>query len=57
MISRFLFLLVFLIPGGSAQAFDPLGLSNPGKMLPGGAPALAHVGLHPLERAGVVSRE
>ncbi len=38
-------------------AFDPLGLSNPGKMLPGGAPALAHVGLHPLERAGVVSRE
>jgi len=39
-------------------AFDPLGIANPGKMFPGGeAPALAHVGLHPLERAGVVSRE
>ena len=29
MISRFLFLLVFLIPGGSALAFDPLGLIRP----------------------------
>ena len=39
-------------------AFDPLGIANPGKMFPGGeAPALGHVGLHPLERAGVVSRE
>ncbi|MBX3732179.1 MAG: FAD-binding protein [Verrucomicrobiae bacterium] len=39
-------------------AFDPDGLSNPGKMFPGtGPPALAHRGLHPLEAAGVVSRE
>ena len=37
---------------------DPKGISNPGKMLPGGeAPALAHRGLHPLEAAGVISRE
>jgi len=39
-------------------AFDPLGIANPGKMFPGGeAPALSHVGLHPLERAGVIARE
>jgi glycolate oxidase len=40
-------------------AFDPAGIANPGKMFPGGAgaPALAHVGLHPLERAGVIARE
>jgi len=39
-------------------AFDPLGIANPGKMFPGGsAPALAQQGLHPLERAGVISRE
>ena len=39
-------------------AFDPLGIANPGKMFPGGdAPALAHVGLHPLEKAGVICRE
>ncbi|MFM9059386.1 MAG: FAD-linked oxidase C-terminal domain-containing protein, partial [Planctomycetaceae bacterium] len=39
-------------------AFDPLGIANPGKMFPGGAaPALTHVGLHPLEQAGVISRE
>ncbi|MFM7107032.1 MAG: FAD-linked oxidase C-terminal domain-containing protein [Planctomycetaceae bacterium] len=40
-------------------AFDPLGIANPGKMFPAGtgAPALAHVGLHPLERAGVICRE
>ena len=40
-------------------AFDPLGIANPGKMFPagGGAPALAHVGLHPLEKAGVIARE
>ena len=39
-------------------AFDPLGIANPGKMFPGGdAPALAHVGLHPLEQAGVICRE
>ncbi len=39
-------------------AFDPLGISNPGKMFPvSGAPALQHHGLHPLEKAGVISRE
>lgn len=39
-------------------AFDPLGIANPGKMFPGGdAPALSHHGLHPLEKAGVISRE
>jgi glycolate oxidase len=39
-------------------AFDPLGISNPGKMFPvAGAPALQHHGLHPLEKAGVISRE
>ena len=40
------------------SAFDPLGISNPGKMFPGGtAPALVQHGLHPLEAAGVISRE
>jgi glycolate oxidase len=39
-------------------AFDPLGIANPGKMFPvEGAPALAQHGLHPLEKAGVISRE
>jgi glycolate oxidase len=39
-------------------AFDPLGIANPGKMFPGGeAPALHAHGPHPLERAGVISRE
>ncbi|HVS62838.1 MAG TPA: FAD-linked oxidase C-terminal domain-containing protein [Thermoanaerobaculia bacterium] len=39
------------------SAIDPHLLSNPGKMFPGGeAPALAARGLHPLERAGVLSR-
>ncbi len=39
-------------------AFDPLGISNPGKMFPSAeAPALAQHGLHPLEKAGVISRE
>ncbi len=39
-------------------AFDPLGISNPGKMFPAGeAPALTRHGLHPLEKAGVISRE
>ena len=39
-------------------AFDPLGIANPGKMFPvAGAPALQHHGLHPLEKAGVISRE
>lgn len=40
------------------QAIDPLQLSNPGKMFPGGeAPALHMRGAHPLEKAGVISRE
>lgn len=39
-------------------AFDPLGIANPGKMFPmAGAPALLQTGLHPLEKAGVISRE
>ena len=39
-------------------AFDPLGIANPGKMFPApGAPALPQRGLHPLEKAGVLSRE
>lgn len=39
-------------------AFDPLGIANPGKMFPiTGAPALQQHGLHPLEKAGVISRE
>jgi glycolate oxidase len=39
-------------------AFDPLGISNPGKMFPGAEPpALSQRGLHPLEKAGLVSRE
>lgn len=40
------------------QQIDPLQLSNPGKMFPGGeAPALHMRGAHPLEKAGVISRE
>lgn len=39
-------------------ALDPHELSNPGKMFPTGeAPALHSVGMHPLEKAGVISRE
>ena len=39
-------------------AFDPRGLANPGKMFPAAeAPALTHHGLHPLEKAGIISRE
>jgi len=39
-------------------AFDPAGISNPGKMFPGaGAPALHQRGLHPLEQSGLLSRE
>jgi glycolate oxidase len=40
-------------------AFDPLGIANPGKMFPAGtnqALPQGH-GLHPLEQAGVISRE
>jgi glycolate oxidase len=40
------------------RAIDPGGLSNCGKMFPeGGAPALTAHGPHPLERAGIISRE
>ena len=40
------------------RAFDPGEIANPGKMFPGGdAPALAQHGLHPLEAAGIISRE
>ncbi|MCZ6508924.1 MAG: FAD-binding oxidoreductase, partial [Acidobacteria bacterium] len=40
------------------DAIDPKGLSNPGKMFPDGeAPALTAHGPHPLERAGIISRE
>ena len=40
------------------SAFDPAGIANPGKMFPvAGAPALQHHGLHPLEAAGLLSRE
>ena len=41
-------------------AFDPLEIANPGKMFPAGEPAVmttAQHGLHPLERAGVITRE
>ncbi len=39
-------------------AFDPLQIANPGKMFPGSeAPSLTTSGLHPLEAAGVISRE
>ena len=40
------------------SAFDPLGIANPGKMFPTSeASALQHHGLHPLEKAGLISRE
>jgi glycolate oxidase len=40
------------------RAIDPQELSNRGKMFPGGeAPALSAHGAHPLERAGIISRE
>ncbi|MBM3846482.1 MAG: FAD-binding protein [Verrucomicrobia bacterium] len=39
-------------------AFDPKKISNPGKMFPAGtAPSLQLHGLHPLEKAGLASRE
>ncbi|MAI72409.1 MAG: FAD-binding oxidoreductase [Rhodopirellula sp.] len=39
-------------------AFDPRLVANPGKMFPGNeAPTLTQSGLHPLEKAGVISRE
>lgn len=39
-------------------AFDPGEVANPGKMFPGAeAPSLSQHGLHPLEKAGVISRE
>lgn len=43
---------------GVRAAFDPSELANPGKMFADGRPsALTQSGLHPLERAGVISRE
>ncbi len=40
------------------RAFDPGEIANPGKMFPGGnAPALVQHGMHPLEKAGIISRE
>ena len=40
------------------QEIDPKNIANPGKMLiDGEAPALTASGLHPLEKAGVISRE
>ncbi len=39
-------------------AFDPDKVANPGKMFPGKeAPSLSQSGLHPLEEAGIISRE
>jgi glycolate oxidase len=39
------------------RAMDPHLIANPGKMFPSGeAPALRQVGLHPLEKAGVIER-
>jgi glycolate oxidase len=38
-------------------ALDPQELANRGKMFPGEAPALHFHGMHPLEKAGVISRE
>jgi glycolate oxidase len=38
------------------RAFDPMLVANPGKMFPTSAPALSMAGLHPLEKAGVISR-
>jgi glycolate oxidase len=38
-------------------AMDPLEISNRGKMFPDGtAPALKFTGMHPLEKAGIISR-
>jgi glycolate oxidase len=38
-------------------AFDPMELANPGKMFPGDPSTSSQPGLHPLEKAGVISRE
>ena len=39
-------------------AMDPKGIANRGKMFPDGeAPALTTIGAHPLEKAGIISRE
>lgn len=40
------------------RAIDPKEIANRGKMFPGGeAPALSFQGAHPLEKAGIISRE
>ena len=47
-----------VVHGTVATVSDPHEIANPGKMFPGGnAPALVQHGLHPLEKAGVISRE
>ena len=39
-------------------SIDPLDIANRGKVFPAGeAPSLRQVGMHPLERSGVISRE
>jgi glycolate oxidase len=39
-------------------AIDPHEISNRGKMFPGGdAPVMKLRGMHPLEKAGIISRE
>ena len=39
-------------------AIDPKEISNRGKMFPDGeAPSLTQIGMHPLEEAGIISRE
>jgi glycolate oxidase subunit GlcD len=46
------------VMGELRAAIDPQGLANRGKMLPAGdAPALHAHGPHPLEKAGIISRE
>jgi glycolate oxidase len=37
-------------------AYDPLGIANPGKMFPSGESVPSSHGLHPLEKAGLLSR-
>jgi len=46
------------VMGDLRAAIDPLGLANRGKMLPASdTPALRAHGPHPLEKAGIISRE
>ena len=46
------------VMGELRRVLDPGEIANRGKMLPDGeAPALTQRGPHPLERAGIISRE